>query len=201
MTTTPTAEQTRAAAIARGRAKKRDNAITAVLCGCLPAVILEVMFPAHLERWLIAFLLGLLWANGFEYFYHRFLLHVPGNLFAHRHLLHHMSVGTPTEGEQVNLGGKPIWVALLFVVNGAPVVLLDLILRLGVVQGIFLGFVVYLLAVEEIHWRIHMEEWLPPGLRFAKAHHLAHHERADERFNVFLPLFDSLFGSMRSYIP
>lgn len=194
----PTAEEIRTTTIARGRAIKRANALTALLCGGVPAAVLGVLFPSHPGRWIIGFLVGLLWANGFEYVYHRFLLHPPSSFLGQRHLLHHMSVGTPTEAEQVNLGGSPAWVALLFLINGAPIVLSDLVFGWRVVPGILVGFVVYVLAVEEIHWRIHLGEWLPPGLHFAREYHLSHHERSDERFNVFLPLFDWLFGSLRS---
>jgi hypothetical protein len=55
-----------AAAIARGRAIKRVNALTAVLCGGLPAVVLIIFFPAGFGRWLAGFVAGLLWASLFE---------------------------------------------------------------------------------------------------------------------------------------
>jgi len=54
---------------------------------------------------------------------------------------------------------------------------------------------VYLIFTEEIHWQIHMNGWLPPGLRFARAYHLSHHDIPNRRYNVFLPLFDWLLGS------
>jgi sterol desaturase/sphingolipid hydroxylase (fatty acid hydroxylase superfamily) len=57
------------------------------------------------------------------------------------------------------------------------------------------SFRAYLVVPEEIHWCIHLGEWLPLGLRTAREHHIAHHDRADTRFNVFLPLFDWLFGT------
>ena len=104
-----------------------------------------------------------------------------------------MSVGTPVEAEYVSLGGLPLWVALLLA--------FDRRFNLGVAPGMLVAFVVYFLAVEEINWRIQLGKWLPPGLCFAKAHHLAHHERADQRFNVFLPLCDSFFGSLKSHTP
>ena len=104
----------------------------------------------------------------------------------------------PIEAEEVNLGGGPQWVCLLFAINGVPIVTVDLVFRLGVAPGMLAAFPVYLLAVEEMHWRIHLGEWLPPGFRFARGHHMSHHERSDERFNVFLPLFDWLFGSLKS---
>jgi sterol desaturase/sphingolipid hydroxylase (fatty acid hydroxylase superfamily) len=59
----------------------------------------------------------------------------------------------------------------------------------------FVGWTVYLIAAEEVHWRIHMDGWLPPGLRFARAYHMSHHDIPNARYNVFLPLFDCLLGN------
>ncbi len=191
-------DDVRATAIAHGRAIKKKNALAALLCGGVPAAILAALFPSQAERWVIGFLVGLLWANGFEYVYHRCLLHLPRSFLGRRHLGHHMAVGTLTEAEHVNLGGSPLWVALLFILNGVPVITLDLLFGLGVAPGMLVAFSLYVVVVEEIHWRIHLGEWLPPGLRFAKGHHFAHHERSDERFNIFLPLFDWFFGSLKS---
>jgi hypothetical protein len=58
------------------------------------------------------------------------------------------------------------------------------------------AFAVYFIAVEEIHWRIHLEEWLPPGLGASRVHHLAHHACPNARFNIFLPLWDMVLGSV-----
>ena len=182
------------AAIERGRAIKRINALTAVLSGGLPAVVLGSFFPAGLGRWLAGFVVGLLWASLFEYSYHRFLLHLPGTFFARRHLEHHATVGTATEAEHVNLGGSPVWVVAMFAINGLPVVAVDLPLGLGMSPGMLLAFAVYFITVEEVHWRIHLGEWLPPVLGASRAYHLAHHARPDARFNIFLPLWDTLLG-------
>jgi hypothetical protein len=141
----------RALAIARGRALKRANALAALLCGGMPAALLGLQFPSTPARWVAGFFVGLLWANAFEYVYHRFLLHMPGNFASRGHLERHATVGTPDEAAHVNLGGSPLWVVLLFVLNGVPVVALDLPLRLGVAPGILAGFSVYLILVEEVH--------------------------------------------------
>jgi Fatty acid hydroxylase superfamily len=193
----PTAGQISATAIARGRAIKRANALTAIICGGFPALVLAVFSSIEPWRWLTGFVIGLLWATLFEYSYHRFLLHLPGTFFARRHLEHHASVGTLTEPEHVNLGSSPIWVVALFAINGLPVLLAFCLFNSAIAPGIFVGFSVYFIIVEEIHWRIHLEEWLPPGLSAARAYHLAHHDRPDARFNIFLPLWDILLGSMR----
>jgi hypothetical protein len=186
------------AAIARGRAIKRINALTAVLCGGVPAVVLGSLFPASTGRWVAGFVLGLLWASLFEYSYHRFLLHLPGTFFARRHLEHHATVGTATEAEHVNLGGSPVWVVAMFAINGVPVVILDALLGLRIAPGMLIAFSAYFLTTEEFHWRIHLGEWLPPGFQGTRAYHLAHHTRPDARFNIFLPLWDLMFRTAGS---
>ena len=143
----------------------------------------------------MGFCAGLLWANSFEYFYHRYLLHLPKNFLSLGHLRHHRSVGTPLEADDVNLGSSPLWVVVLFVVNGILAVALDLLLRLRIAPGMFLGFVAYQIVVEEFHWRIHLGGWLPFG-SCCRDYHLAHHDRPDGRFNIFLPFSDVLFGSV-----
>jgi hypothetical protein len=78
----------------------------------------------------------------------------------------------------------------LFASNGIVVILIDYLLDLWVTPGIFVGWTVYLITAEEIHWRIHMNGWLPPGVRFARAYRMARHDVPNSRYNVFLPLFD-----------
>lgn len=181
-------------ALARGRARKRWNAVAAVLSGLLPALIVAHYFSTSPQKWTLGFLAGLVWANGFEYLYHRYLLHLPRNFLSLGHLQHHSSVGTPLEPDHVNLGSSPFWVAILFAINEPLVLAFALPFHLGIAPGMFLGFVVYQIAVEEFHWRIHLGGWLPPGFGWARDYHLAHHDRPDGRFNIFLPLFDGVFA-------
>jgi Fatty acid hydroxylase superfamily len=190
-----TTAEIRETAIARGRVLKTANALTAMLCGGLPAIALCLFSPPSLAKWLIGLVAGLLWGTWFEYAYHRFLLHLPGTFFAKEHLRHHMSVDTPTEAEHLNLGGSPLWVMALFAVNGLPVVAVDLLFKLGIAPGILVAFSVYFITTEEFHWRIHLGEWLPPGFRAARPYHLEHHMRPNARFNIFFPLWDVLLGS------
>ena len=147
----PAPADIQAAAVARGRTRKRQNAVAAMLSGVIPALILEHFFPASPQKWIAGFFLGLAWANSFEYFYHRYLLHLPKNFLSLGHLRHHISVGTPLEADDVNLGSSPLWVVVLFVVNGVLVVALDLLLGVRIAPGMFLGFVVYQIVVEEFH--------------------------------------------------
>ncbi len=184
--------------LAQAKALKRGNAVTAMLSGGVPAFILGLSSRAGPEEYSIGFLIGLLWANGFEYAYHRFLLHLPGNSFAKRHLEHHAVTGTLREAEHVNLGGSPLAIFLLFVANGAPIVAVDLAFKLGIAPAMLIAFAIYFVAVEEIHWRFHLDGWLPASFRSAREYHLAHHDQPDGRFNVFLPLFDWLICSTGS---
>jgi hypothetical protein len=195
-TAVPTSTELSDLPLQHGRAKKRNNAIVALLSGAIPGVILSFYLPVNWERWLLGLIIGLIWANGFEYAYHRWLLHRPRSSLGRGHLEHHANIGTPEEPEHVSLGKSPPHIAILFASNGMIVVSIDLLLRLGITPGIFVGWCAYLIAAEEIHWRIHMEEWLPPGLRFARAYHMGHHETPNLRYNVFLPIFDFLLGNI-----
>jgi hypothetical protein len=81
-------------AFRNGQTKKRNNAIVALLSGGIPAAILFIYFPCNWERCLLGLIIGLFWGNGFEYAYHRWLLHRPRSMLAKGHLEHHMNVGT-----------------------------------------------------------------------------------------------------------
>ncbi len=177
-----------------GRTLKKWNALTAVACGGLTALALAFV-TWHPRAALIGFLAGMLWSNFFEYAYHRWILHWPETEAFERHGLHHSSVGRPNEPEHLPLGGSPKLVAMLFLVNGTPVVAADLLLRIGFASGVLLGFAVYMILSEDIHWRFHMHEWLPWFLTPARHHHLLHHDRPHGNFSVFFPLFDKLFGT------
>jgi hypothetical protein len=187
-------------AITRPTRLKRANALTAVILSGLCSAIWALRYPTGAGRWTAGFLAGLLWANGFEYFYHRWLLHAKRGFQARFHLKHHATTGTSDEPEHVNLAGSPAWVAVMFVLNGAVAAGLDGLFRLRMASGVLLAFGLYFVVVEEIHWRIHLRRRLrlPPGLGLAADYHLLHHRRPNARFNVFLPLFDWLLGTAHS---
>src|SRR5439155_1651935 len=63
------------------------NAVTAAFCGVLPALVLIRAYPARWRLLLAGFLIGLVWSNGFEYAYHRWLLHWPKGTLGKGHLL------------------------------------------------------------------------------------------------------------------
>jgi hypothetical protein len=183
-------------AVRHGCDKKRKNAIAAVLCGVLPAAALSFHFSSFAWRaWLIGLIVGLIWGNAFEYVYHRWLLHRSGSPLGAEHREHHAQIGTAEQAEHVALISSPINVVLLFVVNGVPAFLIAFLSGLrGILPGVFIGWAIYLIAAEEMHWRIHLNGWLPPGFRFARAYHMSHHARPNSRYNVFLPIFDWIFG-------
>lgn len=184
-------------AIRHGRDRKRNNAIASLLCGALPAAFLAFHFPSIDWRlWSLGLLVGLIWGNAFEYAYHRWLLHEPRTPHGVEHREHHAS---PGEAEHVALISSPLNIVLLFVINGVPAFLIASLIGIpGILGGVFIGWAVYLIVTEETHWRIHMNGWLPLGLRAARAYHLSHHHIPNSRYNVFLPLFDFLFRSTGS---
>ena len=185
-------------ALEHARKLKRNNALTAFLCGALPAALLAVYNPPNSMQWLLAIAVGLVWANGFEYFYHRFLLHRTRGRLGKGHILHHITSGKEEEVEHLTFGESPLYVAILFASNGLPVAVADLAWGFALAPGILLGFTAYFVAVEEIHWRIHLGGWLPAGLRAARSYHLDHHDIPEGRYNVFCPFFDFLLGTFKS---
>ena len=184
--------------IQHGRDKKRKNAMAALVCGAIPAASLSFysVSAAGWRLWVPGVLVGLVWGDAFEYVYHRWLLHRPRSSMGNGHLEHHAHIGTPEQAEHVALISSPLNILLLYVINGVPAFLIAWWMGFwGMLSGIFVGWTVYLIVTEEIHWRIHMNGWIPPGLRFARAYHMSHHDIPNSRYNVFLPLFDLLFGS------
>lgn len=203
----PTPTELTEIAVRHGRDKKRKNAIAALLCGAVPALLLSFYSGSatNWKLWLLGLTVGLIWGDAFEYVYHRWLLHRPRSPLGTEHHQHHAQIGTPEQAEHVALISSPLNIVLLFVINGIPAFLVTSRLGLqGALSGVFMGWAVYLIVTEEIHWRIHMNGSLPPGLRFARAYHMSHHDIPNSRYNVFLPLFDLLFGSTgrgRSKVP
>lgn len=183
-------------AIGHGRTKKRNNAVAALFCGTLPALLLGFHSSFTWEGFLLGLLFGAIWGNAFEYAYHRWLLHHPRNPLGTGHREHHAQIGTPEAPEHVVLASSPQNVFLLFAVNSIPALLICLLTGFwGILSGVYIGWMVYLILTEEIHWRIHMNGRLPAGLQLARAYHLSHHDVPNSRYNVFLPLCDFLMGS------
>jgi len=187
----------RSAEIAARRVKRR-NAITALLTGStLTAFVIRAVGldgrpfePLHVAA---GFIIGLLYANAFEYILHRFFLHWGEGFLVQRHGLHHDTAGAPEEPRYVNFATSPWVVVLVFVLNAAPVWALEFFVHAGLAAGIFAGFTLYFIAYEEIHWRFHLGGWLPGWMRGARHHHMLHHGGFEGRYNVFLPICDWIF--------
>ena len=189
------APDARAAEIARGMAVKRRNAITAILTGGLLALLAARADGFRVTSWdlLGGLLVGLLYANLYEYVLHRFVLHWGNGFLVQRHALHHNSTGTAEEPRYVNFATAPLVVVGLFVGNAIPFFLFDFFLHARMAPGALLAFTVYYLLYEEVHWRFHLGGWLPPWLLLARQHHLRHHGDFEGRYNVFLPMCDWVF--------
>jgi len=187
----------RAFEIARGLGIKRRNAATAFSMGVVLAFAAFGLSGSPQReilpmRILFGFLLGLAYANVFEYVLHRFLLHWGNGFLVQRHALHHDSAGAPEEAHYVNFATAPLVVVLVFALNALPIFGLERFLHASMAIGIFVGFTLYYVAYEEIHWRIHLGR-LPGWLQSARRHHMLHHGGFEGHYNVFLPVFDWIF--------
>ena len=180
--------------IAFGRKIKCQNALTATVFGGLLAAVAGAISPPRFAACAWGLAAGFVYANLFEYALHRFILHAREGLLAQTHGVHHSTWRGAEEPLYVNFARSPWVVVLLFAGNGLPVIAVDGFLRLGFASAAIVAFVLYFIAVEEIHWRIHMGG-LPAWLEFARRHHLRHHARGEGGFNVYLPLFDRLLGT------
>jgi hypothetical protein len=149
-------------------------------------------FPHTIAGLAGGFVLGFFYANIFEYCLHRFVLHAGRGVFCRQHMVHHETLNSPEAPRYVNFSRNPLGVVALFFANAALFLLAQWIFRNRWTAGVFASFAVYYMAFEEIHWRTHMGGWLPKWLRPAARHHMLHHARDGERFNVFLPIFDRL---------
>ena len=185
-------DEIRAETLTQGRRIKRNNLIAASLSGAFLALLSLRLFPHSAAGILAGLAAGLVYANGFEYVLHRFLLHSGRGIFAQQHMVHHTTLHSPEAARYVNFSSNPLGVVALFCANAIPVLFAQWIFRGGWGAGVFASFAIYYMAFEEIHWRSHMGGWLPRWLRPAARHHLLHHARDTQRFNVFFPLFDWL---------
>ena len=162
----------------------------------VPAALLGLFYRAPLWLWIVGFIGGFIWANWFEYVYHRWLDHTPGLYWEKKHREHHKD---PTDGIAVNLGDSGWTTTGMFVVNVIPTIALALWTGVHFAAPMILAFVAYVLTTEEVHWRVHMGGYVPAII---KRYHLSHHSiganptGARTKYNIFLPLFDWIFGTI-----
>jgi Fatty acid hydroxylase len=182
----------RAATRAQGQRIKRNNLFAALLSGAILVVVSLRWFPVGPAGFFCGVFAGFIYANGFEYYLHRYLLHFGHGFFSLQHDLHHQTWQSPEGARYVNFSCTPWGVVGLFLVNGLPFLAIAWLFGNGWVAGAFVSFTFYYTAFEEIHWRTHMGGWLPGFVKPGARHHLMHHVDDHQRFNVFLPLFDAL---------
>jgi hypothetical protein len=175
--------------LALGLKMKRRIALTTLACG-LPT--LPFLGHHSLLLWLVGMLVGFIYANGFEYAHHRLSMHTWRTPFMARHRVHHIAVGTEEEPEHTSFSGSSLSVISLFAINSIPFLVLDFFTHIRITPIVVLAFVIYVLTLEEVHWRIHMYQWVPFGAK----HHLDHHDAANRHYNVFIPLFDWILGTL-----
>ena len=186
-------------ATAVGRRKIRNSQIAAFVVGGL----LLASGLLGWSRWPLGLLLGLIYANAFEYITHRVLLHGTTGFLHQGHERHHKTWGREEEALYVRFG-PPVAVVILFVGNSLPLALLDR-LGAGIGGGALAAFVAYYVLYEEFHWRIHLG-YLPAWLGWMRKHHFAHHRGAPGKYNVLVPLWDcvlagGLVGRPKSQAP
>jgi fatty acid hydroxylase family protein len=180
---------------------KRNNLIAASLSGLTFALIsVEFCAPSRIG-FIFGLLAGFVYANGFEYCLHRFLLHRGSGIFSQQHMVHHATLTCPDEARYVNFSRNPWGVVALFFANALPFLALEWVFKNGWVASAFVSFALYYMAFEEIHWRTHMGGWLPGWLAPAARHHLRHHAHDTGHFNVFLPMFDWIVWQVSSGEP
>lgn len=177
---------------------QRRQMLNFAVVALLGAFLVGVAFWMQhgMGRFWLALAVGLLYANCFEYFYHRYLLHGFQNALATGHAGHHSHWGRDDEPAHVGFGASPFWVMVILLINSVPFLAAEYLLRWGLAVGVVACFHAYFVLLESIHWRIHVGR-LPKGLRWCRQYHFTHHADGDSRFNVFLPLFDLLLGTYK----
>lgn len=140
-------------------------------------------------RFIMGIFLGLIWSNWVEYAYHRWAMHWPSMYqpAAMRHTLHHSAPANP-DHITMTFG---FWAAI-FGTNILVFALFDRLFHLGILSGVAVAFLTYIVVGIEVHLRAHDGRWVPDAWR---AHHLWHHSRPQENFNIFLPIFDWVLGT------
>lgn len=154
------------------------------------------------------------YASLFEWCLHRFVMHRPvkGLRFAfekHAHVHHHIfkadeSYHLRDEADKAKIPMAWWNGAVMILIASTPCAIFGLISNnwqpwgmLVVVLGIYYG------AYESLHWCMHLPKkprarliersWI---FRRLNGHHLLHHRYMGKNFNVVLPLWDWIFGTL-----
>jgi hypothetical protein len=155
------------------------------------------------------FVLGLLYANPFEYGFHRWVLHRRSGLLRHPYqmhaLLHHRVFQGDATYHVQHEGDRDLilfewWQGLLMLAARAPAVWgLQAISGVPVFWGGMTALAVYYALYEYLHWCMHNPagRWVEhrSAFRVLDAHHRLHHRLWRVNFNVVLPIADMVFGT------
>ena len=122
----------RTAAYAQGLRTKRNNLIVASLSGFTLLLISTRVLPhsISLKGFLFGLVAGLVYANGFEYCLHRFLLHSGPEFSLSNTWCITPRCNLPRRARYVNFSSNPWGVVALFFANAIPFLILQWIFAL-----------------------------------------------------------------------
>lgn len=159
----------------------------------------------------LGFVLGIVFASGFEWCLHRYVMHRTLGPFAYpfnSHALVHHRVFKADATYHVHHEKDKRTVPMAWW-NGPVLILVSQIPfglaawwmgRPGLVCGSFLAITFYYSAYEYIHWCMHVPKKRDverSGIFFRlNGHHLLHHRYMNKNFNVVMPLADLLLGTL-----
>ncbi|MFQ5926847.1 MAG: sterol desaturase family protein [Terriglobia bacterium] len=140
--------------------------------------------------------LTILYANGFEYFYHRYPMHAGSSFIRHRHTTHHQAITAEADQTDNALAFTPPMIAV-FLLHVAGLLAFDRVKKSSLALPVSVTLAAYLVALDWIHEWQHAggpaRNWLTRWLRW---HHDEHHRHWPTRFNIFLPIWDFLLGTL-----
>jgi hypothetical protein len=153
------------------------------------------------------FILGLVYANLFEYVMHRWLMHRLRGFVKRDHMLHHSVFRA---GRRYHVQQSEDRHFILFEWWQGPVIVASHLPALWAIGSLIgwpviwpsaLALAAYFAAYEYLHWCMHN----PVGrvmertalFRYLDSNHKLHHGQPRINFNVVCPLADLLFGTLR----
>jgi hypothetical protein len=168
---------------------------------------------------IVALVISVIYASCFEWLLHRYLMHRPFLNFryafnAHARVHHRTFKSDDTyhvkKKEDEHLIHMAWWNGPVLVTIGLiPFAILCIFIGhwISILCGIGLGCAGYYGAYESLHWCMHKpvlkqrlieHSWL---FRRINGHHLLHHRYMHKNYNVVLPLWDLIFGTLMTRSP
>lgn len=158
----------------------------------------------------LSFVAGVIYCSLFEWTLHRFVMHRPLGFFRYpfrAHALVHHGLFRADASYHLqrdkDKGTVPMawWNGpLMWLLHVPPVLGLQSLLGVPSAWGFLSALAFYYATYEFLHWCMHIPRARSierSGLFFRlNGHHLLHHRYPNRNFNVVLPLFDLLFGTL-----